>query len=77
MTRLRNHSPSRDEWRSLQREARREGRDSRVSVSLRPSSRKRLNWLRKVLKVDDQGMVIDVLCIRLTGSLTLWEDADA
>ena len=65
----RNTSPSRDEFRALRREAKREGRSKRVSVSLRPSSRDRLNRLRDALKVDDQSMAIDVLCIRVTGSL--------
>lgn len=68
MTLLRRQSPSRDEFRALRREAKREGRSRRVSVSPRPSSRATLNALRDLLKVDDQSMAVDVLFIRLAGS---------
>lgn len=67
MTRLRKQSPSRDEMRAVKRQKAAEGRGSRVDVSLRPSSRRRLNELRDFLKVDDQSMAVDIAYMRITG----------
>jgi len=62
-------SPSRDEFRALRREAKKEGRAKRVSVSLRPSARARLNRLKEIVGVDDQSMAVDLAYIRACGRL--------
>jgi len=62
-------SPSRDEFRALRRESKREGRAKRVSVSLRPSARARLNRLKEMTGVDDQSMAVDLAYMRLAGHL--------
>lgn len=56
---------SRDEWRAARRAKR--ARRRQVSVSLDASSRDRLNDLKRLYKVDDQSMAIDVAWMRATG----------
>lgn len=69
MARPRKHSPSRDDMRAASRLARKEAGLPNASVSLRRSSRDRLNSLVRLLNVDSQSMAIDVIRLRIAGTL--------
>jgi len=74
MTRPRNpNRTSQDDVRQALRLARKEKASRQVNLTIRESSRRRLNWLRDHhFKTDDQSMAIDLACLRLTGSLEPW-----
>lgn len=63
-------TPSRDDMRAVLRLAKREANEEDVDVKIKPSARKRLNWLVKnYFKCDSQSMAINILYLRVTGSL--------
>lgn len=76
MTRHRHpNKPSRDDIRAAVRLARQELNEKDVNVSLKPSARRRLNWLKEnFFKCDSQSMAINLITMRLTGKLNPWED---
>lgn len=74
MPRTRNpRQPSKDDMRRALRQKRLE--TETANLTIRKSSRKRLNFLRdNFFRCDDQSMAIDLACLRLTGSLEPWKD---